>query len=310
MELSFLILQQIVSMFLMIMVGFVLVRIKVFSKDMGSYLSKVVLYIVLPCTIVNAFQIEYSNEVAQGLLYAFVVALVANCILIFAPYLFRRFLKLNALEQASWSYPNSGDILIPLVASVLSKDMQVYCCAFLIVQMIFIFTHGVVIISGQKNISWKSIVKNVNVIAIFVGFLLFILNIQLPAMLAKTINSFADMVAPLCMLVIGCAIGNSKIEERLKDARIYGVVLLRQVITPIVFLILFKITGVAGLIEEGKAILLIVFMAIASSPAATVTNLAQGYDQDAEQASMINLVGVILLIITMPAMVYLYQIFI
>ena len=45
-------------MFLMIVVGYVLVRSKAVEKNLGTFLAKVVMYVVLPCTIVDAFQID------------------------------------------------------------------------------------------------------------------------------------------------------------------------------------------------------------------------------------------------------------
>ena len=46
---------------------------------------------------------------------------------------------------------------------------------------------------------------------------------------------------------------------------------------------------------------------MASCPAATVVNIAQTYDKDPEYASVINVIGVIALIFTLPLMVYIFQ---
>ena len=88
--LSILIFKQIVSMFLMIMVGFVLIKTKVIEKNAGSYLAKIVMYVVLPCTIIHAFQIERSEETINGLLFAFGIALICNVCLVLGSYGFKK----------------------------------------------------------------------------------------------------------------------------------------------------------------------------------------------------------------------------
>lgn len=310
MELSILILKQIISMFLMVVVGYMLVRYRIADHDLGTYLAKVVMYVVLPCTIVNAFQIEQDPNVFSSLIYAFIVGLIFNVLLILLSYGFKYIFKLNAVEQASISYPNSGDILIPLVTSVLSPSMTVYCCAFMVVQLLFMFTHGMHLLAKNSQKDLLDILKNPNVIAIVIGILLLVFNISIPEIAANVINSFASMVAPLSMLVIGCSIANCSLRKGIQNKRTYFIVMMRQIVVPLMFLIIIKITMLDTFIVDGKSILLILFMAVASSPAATIVNIVQSNNMDSSYASMINVIGVILLIITMPLMVFIYQCFI
>ena len=306
MELAILIAKQIGSMFLMILTGVVLRKCNVVDANAGKSLSKIAVNVVLPCTIINAFQIDYSREVSTGLLFALGMAFLCNLVLTLLPYGLKH-LKLTPIEQASFSYPNCGEILLPLVASVLSKEMQIYCCGFIIVQILFLFTHGTALLKEEKTTRVSDVLKNVNVIAILIGFLLFILPIHIPQILNNTISSFSEMIAPVCMLVIGMAIGECNWKEILSDKRSYLISFMRLVISPLLFLLLFKLTKVYTWIDNGKDILLVVFLATASSPAATVANLAQNYGKNAGRASIINVLSVCFMIVTMPIMVMLYQ---
>ena len=74
--------------------------------------------------------------------------------------------------------------------------------------------------------------------------------------------------------------------------------------------LLIKVSGVARIMEGAKNIILIVFMATASSSAATVANIAQSYQNEAEKASVINVMSILFLIVTLPIMVVLYQLWI
>jgi predicted permease len=61
------------------------------------------------------------------------------------------------------------------------------------------------------------------------------------------------------------------------------------------------------IMEHAKNIVLIVFMATASSTSTTVTNMAYYYEVDEQQASFINIMSVLFLVITLPVMIRLYQ---
>lgn len=307
MEMAWLITQQIISMFIMIGVGILLKKANILPKEAGTYLSRIALKVLLPCTIINAFQIEYKEEVKNGLILAFTAAFFFNMILIVLPRLLKKWLRLSVMEQASLSYPNSGEILIPLVVSALSKEQQVYCCAFLIVQLLFIFTHGEMLISGQSMLHIKGLLSNVNVIAIGVAFLLFLFKIQLPDVVVKVTDSFSEMLAPACMLAIGISVGTCDLKQIFGNKRIYLICFLRLVLMPLIILSVIKVSGAVNIMEDAKEIILVVFMATASSVSATVTNMAYSYQKEEQKASAINVMSVLLLALTLPVMVLLYQ---
>ena len=288
--------QQILSMFLMIAVGIVLYKAKIMPKEAGTYLSGIALKVLLPCTIINAFQIEYREDIKYGLVLAFVLAIAFNLILILLPQLLKKWLKLSIMEQASLSYPNSGEILIPLVVSVLSKEMQIYCCAFMIVQLFFIFTHGESLISGKRKIHLRRIFGNVNMIAIGIAMLLFFCKIPLPMVVGKVIDSFSGMLAPACMLAIGISVGTCNIRQVFANKRIYLICLLRLLVIPLFILLLIKASGVTSVVENAKEIVLVVFMATASSVSATITNMAYHYKKEEQTASVMFMVMLYVLI--------------
>ena len=57
MELSFLLMQQICQLFIMIFLGFMLVKTKTLSTQDSKVISKVILFVVSPCAILTSFMI-------------------------------------------------------------------------------------------------------------------------------------------------------------------------------------------------------------------------------------------------------------
>ena len=62
-----LLLEQIVQLFLCVILGWLLVRLRLLKPTDSRVLSVVCLYLVIPCVIVTAFQIDRTPELLQGL---------------------------------------------------------------------------------------------------------------------------------------------------------------------------------------------------------------------------------------------------
>ena len=115
MTISILLAQQIAQLFLMIFMGFLIVKAGLLKDEDSKVLSKIVLYLIIPCVILNAFQIGYTPETVRGLLVAFAASLLMQVVLLFAVSALGRVFHLDAVEITSVYYSNSGNLIVPLV---------------------------------------------------------------------------------------------------------------------------------------------------------------------------------------------------
>ncbi len=76
---------------------------------------------------------------------------------------------------------------------------------------------------------------------------------------------------------------------------------------PGIALLLLKVSGLVNGSPDGKKILLIVFLAVITPSASTVTQMCQVYGNDSKYASAVNVMTTLLAIVTMPLMVVLFQ---
>ena len=173
MQISVLLAEQIAELFLMILMGYVIVKLGLVTDDDSKILSKIVLYIVIPCVMINAFQIDYTPDKVQGMFLALVASVVLQVLLLIAVWIMGKTFHLDEVEVASIYYSNSGNLIVPIVTYVLGDEWVVYGCVFMAVQLIFMWTHGKYIISSGDRIDWRKIVLNINMIAIFIGAVLF-----------------------------------------------------------------------------------------------------------------------------------------
>ncbi len=304
---ALILLKKIVSLFLILIMGVVIVRLKLLKPEQSKGLSVVNLYLVMPCMILSAFQVDATAEVMSGLLLALIAAVIIHIGLIILSIPAGRLLKLDPVESTSLIYSNAAALIVPLITAMLGKEWIIYTSAFVSVQLILLWTHAKSTICGETGMDIRKIVTNINMIAIAIGIVMFATGIRFPGPVQDAVDSVSDMMGPLGMLITGMLIGSMDLKKLLSYKRLLMIVPLRLIAVPLIVLTFFKVSGLAGLAENGETILLISLLATMTPSANTVTMMAQVYGGDAEYASAINVATTIFCIITMPVMVMLYQ---
>ena len=307
MELSILLMEQIAKLFIMIFMGYAVVKMGLLKDEDSKVLSTLVLYLIVPCVILNAFQVDYTPEKVSGLELACIASLLLLFILLPIVNLIGKVLHLNEVETMSIYYSNSGNLIVPLVAFMLGDKWVFYACVFMGLQTIFFWTHCKKVISREASYDWKKIVLNLNIISIFVGILLFFTGIRLPALVNNTLHSVGSMVGPASMIVTGMLFAGMDFRQIFANKRIYFVTFLRLIAVPLMALVLLKISHLADLSADGPTLILIVFLAVITPFVSTVTQMCQVYGNDSRYASAINVVTTLASIVTMPLLVMLLQ---
>ena len=299
--------KQIAELFIMILLGFILVKSSLLTKHDSKVLSTVALYIVTPCVIINAFQVQYSQDVKNGIILSFLAAIIVHIVYIVGARMLGKVYTLNGVEKATIIYTNAGNLIIPLVQALLGKEWVVYTTGYILVTTVFIWTHGRMLICEEKGFNVKELLKNVNVIASIIGILMFALKIQLPSLITETMDSMSATIAPICMIVAGMLIAGMDVKDCLKNKRLYVITFLKMIVFPLFAGVLFKFTNLSSMAKNGDMILLISLLASVAPTAASVTQIAQIYDADSEYASAYYFITTMLCILTMPFFVWIYQ---
>ena len=307
MELSLLLVKQIASMFLMMATGVVLVRLRVLKPEHGSVISRILLYAVVPCTIINSYQIEFSVSKLAGLGVSILGAVIVHIIFLVLERVLRRPLRLEAVESASIIYSNAGNLIIPLVLAALGQEWVFYISGYMLVQQLLIWTHCKTMVCGERQWDFKKVITNVNIIAMFIGIILFLTGFRFPSVVQTAVDSMAGMIAPLSMVLTGMLLGGMKFREIVGTPRAYLVTALRLIVFPLAVIVVFALSGITRLHPEAANILLVTTLATASASATTITQFAQLYDNKPGYTSVISILTVIFCIVTIPLMMGLYQ---
>ena len=308
MHISLLLMNQIIQLFIMIFMGFIIVKAKLLKAEDSKILSVIVLYLVIPCVIINAFQVDYTPQTVKGLLIALAGSVMTQVILLIVVSILGRVFHLNEVEVASIYYSNSGNLIVPIVMFILGKEWVLYGCVFMSVQLVFIWTHCKKIISRESTYDWKKIVLNINMISIAIGIILFLTRIHLPAIINNTLSAVGSMIGPASMIVTGMLFAGMDFKQIFANKRVYFVSFFRLIIVPVIALFLIKCSQLSKFSSNGNKLMMIVFLAIITPSASTVTQMCQVYGNNSQYASAINVVTTLLAIVTMPLMVMLFQI--
>ena len=307
MQISILLMQEIVKLFVIMFMGYAVVKAGLMKASESKSVSVILVYLVNPCVIVNAFQVEYTPEVQKGLILAVMAAVVIHLLYLLLTAILKHPLHLNVIERATAIYSNAGILVIPLVQVLLGQEYVIYSSAFITVQLVLLWTHCKSMLCEESKLEWKKILLNVNIISIFVGVILFVLRVSLPSGVQSVLGMMNNLMGPLGMLLAGMVIADVSMKNVFLRKRNYLSAALRLLIYPILALVIMKIISLFAPVSDFKQILLTVYLASVTPACTTVTSMAQLYDKDAAYSSSLYVLTTLLSIVAMPVMVYLYE---
>ena len=307
MQISLLLMEEIIKLFVIMFMGYAVVKAGLMKSSESKSVSVIMVYLVIPCVILNAFQIEYTPDVQKGLLLACAAAVAVHILFLLLTAILKKPLHLDVIERATIIYSNAGILVIPLVQELLGQEYVIYSSAYIAVQLILIWTHCKNMLCEEDKLEWKKVLLNVNIISIIAGVVLFIFRIQLPSGAQDVLNMMNNMIGPLGMLLAGMVIAEVPLKTVFTRKRSYLSAALRLFIYPVFVLGLMKVIQTFASIQDSKQILLTVYLASITPACATVTSMAQLYDKDAAYSSSLYVLTTLLSIATMPVMVGLFE---
>ncbi len=307
MELSYLLMQSILSMAVMVLMGWAGVKSGVLKLEDSRVVAALSLYIVCPCMMLSAFQVEFSPQKLHGLLLALAAAILIHGVYILFTRLLAGPFGLDGVEKGSLVYSNSGNLIIPLVTSLLGKEYVLFTSPFLTVQIILSWTHCVKLVCPSARLDLWKILKNPNILATLAGMVLFFGQLRLPGVVASAVESVGACVGPLGMFSIGMLMAGADWGRVFRSRRNYAIVLGRLVLYPALFAVLVCLSRITFWMEGARQVLLVTMLAACAPVAVTISQMADLFGADSRKAGVLNVLSVVFSILTMPLLVMLYQ---
>ncbi len=297
---AYAVLNQTIIMFIIVIIGALCYKFRLLNDEGRKQLSSLVLYVVNPLLIFLSYQTELRTELIEGFLWtAFMGALTYAVFIIAANLIFRDKKRSGTvIERFSIIYSNFGFMGTPLIFGVFGSDGVFIQTGFVTVSNLFIWTHGIMSISGDHN--RKTALKALcspALIAVAAGLICFFAQIKLPGMLNTALNNVAEMTTPLAMIVAGASIMSAGLVKSITNPRVYLVSALKLIAMPIIGAAIILFMPCADIPK------LITLIEISCPAAAIGTMFAIKYDRDPDLAAQIFAVSTLLSALTLPLMV-------
>ena len=302
-----LLIQQVLIMFILAAIGYVCFRTQKITMEGCKTISNILIYLSLPCVIMNSFLVEYSSEKLEGLVYSAVAAFAVSVVSIVIS---RVFFGKDAILNFASSFSNPGFFGIPLIVATLSDGTVFYIAAFIAFVNLLQWSYGVALLTTDASTvnekgSWKKFLPSPKrlltapfMIAVIIGLFFFLTRIPMPGLILKSIQYIANLNTPLAMFTIGIYFAQTNPAEMFKKTKLYFLSIVRLLVIPVVCMLVLSL--LPERFEEMKLALLIVS---ACPTGSNVAVYAQLYDSDYSYAVETVIISTLLSIVTIPVIV-------
>lgn len=295
-------LQQMMVLFIIMMIGFVCRRIGLIRAEGSKMLSGIVVNVANPALILSSSANKESSIQGKELVITLGLAVCFYLIFLVLAEIVPRVLWVSkedlGVYKAMTVFSNIGFMGFPLLSAMYGSEALLYASLFTIPYNILIYTYGVSSMSKEdkeqkSSIPWSKIF-NIGVIFSIIAVVLYLTKLPVPTVITDAAGTLGNLTAPLSMIVIGDAMSQMKIKELITDKKLMLFTGIKLLVIPIAGLFFIKHLNLSPMLTG-------VCMVMLSTPVGSMTAmLAQQYDGNYELASKGVAVTTLLSVITMP----------
>ena len=291
---------QMAILFLTAALGFIGAKTGVMDKSANSVLSKIVLNLTLPCTVLysalSGERILSSAEVALLMLLSAASALL----LIVLAKIIMRLTGVPADQRGVCEFlllfSNVGFIGYPILRMLFGPGSVFYAAAISMIYTLLSYSYGVILIRGKsdgKGFGLRDILSPMAVSSI-VACAMYMLKLKLPDFFLDYLKFVDQATSPFSMIIIGCSMGFARAEQFRGGSRTFLALLLRMTLVPVFFwFVLSQLPG-NDLVPK-------IFVVIFALPAAASTTMfCARYNQDQTLSSSAVLLSTVASAVTLP----------
>ena len=300
--------QQVLMLFLLIGVGFVLGKLKLLNAQGSLCMSNLMLYAVIPCLVVSSFQRPLEAEHLQnfGLTVLLSVAVHAAMIIVAAVALRRADTEGRSIYSLCAVMANCGFMAFPLQEALYGSLGVFYGSAYMVVFNVCTWTYALYMASGRDRslLKLRTVLLNPTILSLVLALGLYLAQISVPQLLLKPIGYIANLNVPVPMIIIGFHLSQADLKAALRGRGAVTSIVLRLIVSPLVALGLCVVLGLDAMVST------VVVIAAATPAAAVVTMLVSKFGKNAPLSSSLVSIHTLCSALTIPVMVALTQLLI
>ena len=287
---------------LMITFGFFLQKRKIITRELQDGLSDLLLYAILPISVLGSVNIERTQEMMKSLIQCAIFSTLFYLISFAVAFCVSRKIEMQSGEKNIFilmnMFANVGFLGMPLTEALCGKQGFLLAVIYNLVYQIFLVFLGIPLLKifrkEQKNvIDWRMLLDPLLIISL-IALIIFLSPYQLPEIIQKTCDDIGSMMVPVSMFIIGGDLAEQKWKDIFQDKNAYLVCSFRLLIYPIILLYILKWFKIS-------ANVMIPVVLLTAMPCGSLNViLAKEYNCAAEFAARTVILSMILMIITIP----------
>lgn len=319
MEIFYLTLKQMLMMFSLILVGFLLRKTNKLPENAGTIMAKMETYIFVPAlslyTQMTKCTVETFTENAELILYGFAIVMFS----ILLSYPLSRFfvrektdLPENSYKRNIYKYAmtfgNYGFMGNFIILGIWGEDFFYQYSLFVFLVAILCSSWGLyILIPKEKNAGVLDNLKKGFIappmIALIIGMLSGLLNLTqyVPDFLMDAFDNAGKCQGPVAMVLAGFIIGGYNFKKLISDKKVYIATLLRLVILPAIIMLALK--GIGARDE----IMILALIAFGTPLGLNTIVYPAAYGGETQTGASMTMISHTLSVVTIPLM---YLIFI
>lgn len=257
-------------LFILIALGWLLVRWRKWSENISEALNRVVFKIALPAMLFRLMSDFSKNPPVDARL---LIAFFGGCLIVFilGRIIAARIFQLDGISGSVFAlggiFSNNVMLGLPIATVILGEKAIPSVALVLVFNGLILWTlatvsvewfrHGSLSLKGFGKTA-VSVLKNPLIIAILSGTLFSLTGLPLPQMVDQPISMLGKIAVPLALVALGMSLAAYKMKEGLKES--YAICLLKLIVQPLVIWGLAWLIGLPPL--ESKVVVLLGSMSV------------------------------------------------
>ena len=306
-------LESILSIILIILLGYILKEKKCFDDGFSNNISKLIMNVALPASIfvsvLKYLTVEKLISLSGGLVYTFLSVIIGYII----AWIMVKILKVKAGRRGTFinTIVNANTIFIglPLNIALFGNESLPYFLVYYITNTAF----GVILIENdnpeksktKKGFNWKKLLPP-PLLGFLVALVFLIFKIPVPEFLHSALTYIGNIVTPLSLIYIGIVLSNAGLKSIHFDKDTIFALFGRFIMSPCIMVVLIilgvKISGTMPALESKTYIIQ------ASTPAlAVLPILANESNGDVKYATNVVTTSTVLFAIVVVVITSLFK---
>lgn len=240
-------LNQMAFLILLILIGYILVKINVLKSEHTAVLSRLENNVFIPALVMGTFidnlTVENINTSGQYILGGAVVVGASVPIAILVAKLMGKDKYVQNIYTYGLSFPNFG-FMGNAVVMALFPDYFMYYLIFVLPFWVLIYMWGVpsLLIPRKDNstslLSRLKPLVNPMFICMLIGMVIGLTGIKMPAFFTTSVSSLGACMSPIAMILTGMTIAKINLASTFKDPSMYIISAIKLLFIPLAALIL------------------------------------------------------------------------